>query len=149
MDTKICCRCNKEKSIDLFANKKPGKNGNAKQGYCKQCHSEYTRAHYLENKQKYKSATIGRRPMAVKACQAHVVEYLQSHPCVDCGESNIVVLEFDHRRPELKEAMISVLVSTGSSIKRLQTEIDKCDVRCANCHRIKTAEAGGWYRTKI
>lgn len=70
----------------------------------------------------------------------HVSEYLKSHPCIVCGEQDIVVLEFDHRDPAQKECNIAEAVNHRCfSLKRLVQEMEKCDVLCANCHRRKTA----------
>ena len=66
-----------------------------------------------------------------------VLEYLKRHPCVDCGESDPVVLEFDHVRGE-KKAGISKMLTNKVPLKTLLAEIAKCEVRCANCHRRKT-----------
>lgn len=57
-------------------------------------------------------------------------DYLLTHPCVDCGERDPVVLEFDHRDPSIKEGRVSDM-----SKQKVGAEIEKCDVRCANCHR--------------
>lgn len=73
---------------------------------------------------------------------ARLWEYLESHPCVDCGESDPVVLEFDHVRGE-KTRPVSILVKW--SWGRVVEEIEKCAVRCANCHRRVTASRAGWY----
>ena len=73
-----------------------------------------------------------------------VLNYLDSHPCLDCGESDPVVLEFDHVRGE-KFRNISWLVLHRSSIDLIEQEIEKCDVVCANCHRRRTAERAEWY----
>jgi len=59
-----------------------------------------------------------------------VDNYLRAHPCVDCGESDIVVLQFDHRDPAEKEGAVLHM----TSIKRMESEVAKCDVRCAHCH---------------
>jgi ribosomal protein S27E len=72
----------------------------------------------------------------------YVYNYLQSHPCIDCGESDHVVLEFDHVRGE-KVKSISKMVATTYSLESLIKEIEKCEVRCANCHRRITAKRGG------
>ena len=69
---------------------------------------------------------------------------MEYHHCVDCGESDPVVLEFDHREPGVKKDNIAKLVRY-LSIEALQQEIDKCDVRCANCHRRKTAKQFNYY----
>lgn len=73
-----------------------------------------------------------------------VVEYLLTHPCVDCGEPDPVVLEFDHIDPETKTEAVCQLV-TNRSWERIKEEIDKCEVRCANCHRRKTHIQFGWW----
>ena len=75
----------------------------------------------------------------------YLISYLTSHPCTDCGETDIIVLEFDHI--ESKEIGISKAVNRGWSLKKIQNEIAKCVVRCANCHRRKTAKDFNWYKT--
>lgn len=65
-----------------------------------------------------------------------IENYLKTHSCVDCSESDYVVLEFDHVRGKKKDNISRMVY--GSSIKSLEEEISKCDVRCANCHRRKT-----------
>lgn len=57
--------------------------------------------------------------------------YLREHPCVDCGESNLCVLEFDHVRGE---KLFNVRGHTSKNLHQIEEEIKKCDVRCANCH---------------
>jgi hypothetical protein len=86
-----------------------------------------------------------RRQEVTERNQRLVLEYLADHPCVDCGESDPIVLEFDHLRD--KRANISALTRNGESWRLLE-EIAKCEVRCANCHRRITAIRGGWYRTR-
>jgi hypothetical protein len=65
---------------------------------------------------------------------------------VDCGETDPVVLEFDHVRDKLKD--IGYMVTVGFSWSAIQLEIEKCEVRCANCHRRKTARVQGIYDAK-
>ncbi len=59
------------------------------------------------------------------------------HPCVDCGESDIRVLQFDHTDPAAKITEVSQLLR-NASWPRVLMEIEKCEVRCGNCHRRKT-----------
>ena len=68
-----------------------------------------------------------------------VAAYLAEHPCVDCGESDADVLEFDHREGEDEDAEIGELVNHGAALYRLEREIGTCDVRCANHHRKRHA----------
>lgn len=76
------------------------------------------------------------------------IEYLSQHPCVDCGETDIVVLEFDHVRGEKKQA-IAELIQWGYPLEVLENEAAKCDVVCANDHRRRTCKRGKHYRTNI
>ena len=72
-----------------------------------------------------------------KRNREYVDDYLKKHPCIDCGNDNIIMLEFDHVRG-IKEHNIATMVENRSSIATIQAEIDKCEVRCANCHRLIT-----------
>lgn len=72
-----------------------------------------------------------------------VWDYLLSHPCVDCGESDPMTLEFDHRNQIEKVTEISAIIH-GGSIRLMWDEIAKCDVRCANCHRKRTWTQLNW-----
>ena len=65
--------------------------------------------------------------------------------CVDCGTSDLRVLEFDHVRGE-KVASIGQLMR-GASLQKIKAEVAKCEVRCRNCHAIVTLErmGGTWH----
>ena len=67
-------------------------------------------------------------------------EYLSTKKCIDCGEKDPIVLDFDHIKPEDKFKPVSKMLSGHWSWLSLKKEIEKCEVRCANCHRIKTWE---------
>jgi hypothetical protein len=68
-------------------------------------------------------------------------EYKLSKGCTDCGyDDNAVALDFDHRNPSLKIKSISSMLMF--SWRKIITELDKCDIRCANCHRVKTHRLG-------
>jgi hypothetical protein len=54
----------------------------------------------------------------------------------------VACLEFDHVRGE-KVDKISSIINRGWDA--LLTEIDKCEVRCANCHAVATANRAGWW----
>jgi hypothetical protein len=79
--------------------------------------------------------------------RSEVGKYLKENPCVDCGEKDIVVLDFDHVRGE-KVCAVSNMINQFYGWKTVLSEIEKCDVRCSNCHRRKHAMEKGWYRTK-
>lgn len=75
--------------------------------------------------------------------QRFVLDHLRRAPCVDCGEPDPVVLEFDH--VGAKRADVTRLAA-WSSLARLQEEIAACEVRCVNCHRLRTLSAGPAWR---
>lgn len=102
---------------------------------------EWYRQHKSEHKQRAKLL----KRAVVNANRIRVLDYLRKHPCVDCGESDIIVLEFDHVRGT-KSGSISDMIKDGVSWKRISEEISKCEVRCANDHIRKTSKANGSYR---
>jgi hypothetical protein len=71
---------------------------------------------------------------ATKITKDFISEYFKTHPCVDCGESDPIVLDFDHVRGE-KLYDVSRAVNQGYRLWKVIQEIEKCEVRCANCHR--------------
>jgi 5-methylcytosine-specific restriction endonuclease McrA len=75
-----------------------------------------------------------------------IVDYLSVHGCTDCGERDLVVLEFDHVGP--KRSHVAVMVTKGASPKALAREVANCEVVCANCHRRRTARRSGWRRAE-
>jgi hypothetical protein len=78
--------------------------------------------------------------------QQWVLDYLKLNPCVDCGEADPVVLEFDHKEGLSKDRTVAKMVRDGVSLAKLIAEVKKCVVRCANCHRRKTVKERGWFR---
>ncbi len=74
-------------------------------------------------------------------------DFLCTKSCVDCGEKDPIVLEFDHRNSAEKFKIIGKMLSGHYSWESVFKEINKCDIRCANCHRRKTyKEQGSWGR---
>ena len=71
--------------------------------------------------------------------------YLLSHPCVDCGEHDPDVLEFDHLG-EKAQAVSPLKMSASPGL--ILTEIQKCEVRCVNCHMRRTAAQFGWRKAR-
>ena len=138
-----CSRCRTYRPISDFAFS--DMQGQKRQYYCRSCQSAYRREHYLANKADYVRRAVaqinGRRVMN----RIEILRYLSAHPCVDCGEADLVVLEFDHLDPKDKIKPVGRLAMTKrwATVRR---EIDKCEVRCVNCHRRRTAVQFGWRR---
>jgi hypothetical protein len=76
----------------------------------------------------------------------YLIEYFRTHPCVDCGEADAVVLEFDHLRDKSFDVAQSLPYRSWQSIL---DEIAKCEVVCANCHRRRTARRRGSLRAVL
>src|SRR5208337_1681462 len=95
----------------------------------------YSRWHYRQNKSVYKRRAREKTIETRGNVRGFISSFLSCHPCVDCGELDPVVLEFDHRPETTKQFEISEAVRRTLSIATVMREIEKCDVRCANCHR--------------
>jgi hypothetical protein len=75
-----------------------------------------------------------------------IADYLREHPCVDCGEKDIVVLQFDHVRGKRKNDVTGM---STLSLKNILLEIAKCEVVCANCHTRRTAKRANTIRWRL
>ena len=140
---RLCSRCRVAKPLTDFPIK------NATKGwyrsYCRPCCSAYGKEHYRKNRAAYLGRTRTRNALDRPRNRRLVADHLATHPCVDCREADPVVLEFDHRDPSSKIEDVGRLIHTGTT-PDLAAEIDKCDVRCGNCHRRKTLIQFGSYR---
>tara|TARA_R100001463_G_scaffold50674_4_gene101148 strand:- start:723 stop:1088 length:366 start_codon:yes stop_codon:yes gene_type:complete len=96
-----------------------------------------SKRHYEANKEKIIKRSRKRNIRQRDKNRIYVENIKKQSGCVDCGESNHLVLDFDHIEDN-KYKCISNMVFESYSIKSIQKEIDKCEVRCSNCHRIIT-----------
>lgn len=94
-------------------------------------------AYYLKNRLLYRD----RQRVWQATYNAFVRAYKEKHPCTDCGESDPIVLDFDHRPDE--EKLFNIGDARNYKLSRIAVEIEKCDVRCANYHRRETARRRG------
>lgn len=116
METKICTKCKRELPIDSFPFRDKSKG--TRRANCKECHSQYMKNKYQENKQKLQSVKSEMK-------------------CAKCGEDRGYVLDFHHIDPTIKKYTISHMVAQHYNFEAQETqeEIEKCIVLCANCHR--------------
>jgi hypothetical protein len=80
---------------------------------CKSRLREYSRERYRRNKAKYATADWGRKRCNRKDLNREINEYLRAHPCVDCGESDPLVLDFDHRDAAQKLETVAFFRAKG------------------------------------
>lgn len=136
-----CSRCGAVKSTDEFPMK--NKATGLRRVWCRDCCRAYGREHYKRNRETYLRKCWRRRQTERPRVKALIDAYLREHPCVDCGCSDITVLEFDHRDSAEKDLAVGEL-ARYHAWPRVLHEIEKCDVRCANCHRRRTAQQMRW-----
>jgi hypothetical protein len=115
------------------------------QTYCVDCAKERSKARYKGFSEEEKRQIKDAAKEKTRRNKQFLWDYLKQNPCVDCGETDPVVLDFDHTTGN-KLGSLANLANQGSSIESLQEEISKCQVRCAHCHRRKTAKELGWYK---
>lgn len=134
-----CTRCKKEKSLEdfRFRNKTKG----TRQSWCKECMSKWEKNIWKTSKQR-RSSNAKKAALRRKRNVDFVIDYLKDKKCLDCGEDDIVVLEFDHISD--KKFEISYATRATYSLEKIKQEIDKCDIVCANCHKRRTAKQFNW-----
>lgn len=145
-DVRSCSTCGRQQPITEFALKNPRRG--TRNTKCKSCQRRYSKEHYLLHRDTYLAKARRQRVTGRDRFAAVLLDYFSEHPCIDCGAAEPVILEFDHRDGEAKIATINALMRS-LNWAGLLTEIPKCDVRCANCHRRRTARQFGWSRLRL
>jgi hypothetical protein len=138
MKFKRCSHCKHKLSIRKFnkdIHRKDGLNN-----ICRDCRANYKKKIYPQSKKQLMDKRKERKRMRY----LFLFQYLNKHPCVDCGETDPVVLDFDHVRGD-KIAELSKMAHGLRPMTMIEQEIEKCEVRCSNCHRRKTAVEQRWY----
>ena len=117
---------------------------------CKDCYSEhrkaYYKSHYLKYGEMYRERAKIRRARIKRELQQKMMRYLADKSCLQCGENDTCVLDFDHINPQEKSFSIARATTNGLEWDKILTEISKCQILCANCHRKRTAMSNGWYK---
>lgn len=133
---KQCCICKENHSLECFAKNKAKKDG--LQSQCKNCQKVYRKKHYEDNRQYY----IDKAKVWSTNQKIIFYNWLQQQQCIDCGNDNFKVLEFDHMQDKSFNISKKIASLTFDAIMK---EVQKCEVVCANCHRIRTAERDNYY----
>ncbi len=138
---KTCSQCKVEKELSEFNPHKKRKDG--LQTQCRECGRAKSREAYHKNKEVHIKRVKKNSDKYKRENSILVFNYYKTHPCVDCGEVDPVVLEFDHQGD--KRENIAIMVNSRCSKETILAEIGKCVVRCVNCHRRKSAiESRSW-----
>jgi len=106
---------------------------------CANCHRERTHVRALERRAARIVAGLPPHTESrLRREQTELIQRLRHVPCVDCHELHpFYAMDFDHRTPIHKTSEVPRLLGRVST-PRLLDEIAKCDIVCANCHRIRT-----------
>lgn len=141
MQRATCIKCNVIKNWpDDFA-KRYDKSKSPVRKTCKACwNAANRRRNEIKPRRKWNKESNKRsRDKYCDTVYPYLVEYKRAHPCVDCGENDPLVLDFDHIDPTEKSVSISTAIARYYKLDAIKQEIEKCEIRCANCHRRKTA----------
>jgi hypothetical protein len=139
--TKLCPSCKVQKDVTEFGVNNARLDG--LQSQCRACKKLTQDNWYRKNRVEHQARVKRRRFDHRDRVVSQLLEYFRTHSCVDCGEPDPLVLEFDHVRGQ-KKCAIQDMVNRGYRWQTISQEIDKCEVRCANCHRRKTAKEFGY-----
>lgn len=126
---KRCSKCQTKKKLKEFSSCCANKDGF--QYYCKACNKKYMEPYVKKNK-KHFSRLAKKKHKEVYA----KIAGLKNKPCIDCRKRfPPCVMDFDHVRGKKKFQLSQSISKAWSNIMK---EISKCDLVCANCHRIRT-----------
>lgn len=130
-EAKHCPRCLLDKPLDAFAWRVKSKG--TRNSACKECQKEISQKHYRDKKQDY----FDRNAKRQAEINRFVNEYKEASGCVDCKRQDLphYALDMHHREPDGKTDIVSRLKLFG--LKKVKIELEKCDVVCATCHRLR------------
>jgi hypothetical protein len=113
METKICTSCGIKKNVSEFSFR--NKSLSTRRGSCKVCHANIQKRIYHNKK-------------------SSINELKKSLSCAKCRDTRAYVLDFHHIDKNEKDGTVARMAA-NASWDRLEKEIAKCIILCANCHR--------------
>lgn len=129
--TKCCPKCQKDLPTSKFHQNKAKKDGLAHT--CKDCFRSYSKRYYEE----HKAETFARNQRTRRRQKLKLLELKAQSPCTDCGNKfHPFIMEFDHTDPSNK--LFPVGRAGGRSGTQISKEMEKCELVCANCHKMRT-----------
>ena len=138
---KECSKCGLRRRLSSFYQRKRGPRAGEYYEKCKKCMKVRGRSYYHLNRDRQLKLVYIRRKRYVEERRAYIYK-LKNKPCVDCGKIYPPwVMDFDHKEGTLKLSSIAG-ISSGRlwSFDKIDEEIAKCELVCANCHRQRTHE---------
>ncbi len=143
---KTCPRCGVSKEHSEFHKRSVNKSGLC--SYCKECARVYYKS-WQEQSPGRKTRHADWKAVRREDTRKTYVEYMAGRACVDCGYSDwLAALQWDHIGDN-KVAGVTALINSGNPWTKVLEEIEKCELRCCNCHAIKSAERGQWWTHRV
>lgn len=125
---KICSKCKLPKNESEFSPRKTSKDG--LHPHCKSCRRSFANAAYKNNPQKF----LDKIEETKEKLYTFVDAIKAENGCKFCPEKTPICLDFHHLNPKEKDKSIAHLIAYKNKA-RIEAEIKKCIVVCANCHR--------------
>jgi hypothetical protein len=107
-----CGRCGRWKPIAEFAWHRKAKG--QRDNYCRPCRAAYKQEHYAAHRQRYVANASRRKRALIAERTAFLIEFFRERPCVDCDETDPLVLEFDHIGQRTSASPWASAVTNGS-----------------------------------
>ena len=147
---RICSKCNIEKNEGEYFVK--DKTNDRLHSQCIDCYREhrktYQKEHYRKYGDVYRERARVSRARLKRHNQIELIKYMRDKACIECSENDIRVLEFDHIEPSKKSFGIAWAINNGKPWDAILSEIEKCQILCANCHKKRTAIQYGWFKAQ-
>ena len=136
----------REKSFNLCSGRAALKNRDQILAEAAKCDVVCVNCHRLRSRTRHRAWLASRTPSVSARTErqrahwrhsADLLDQLRSVPCSDCGGVfPQCAMDFDHRDPATKVRHVTRMIM--GSIERMLAEVAKCDIVCANCHRLRT-----------
>ena len=141
MITKNCRICKQNRPIEDYT--KCSRSSDQFGYECKNCRTVIFKKYYLANKTKQSKKAVDWKRKKRNEAFDYIKAIKAVTPCVDCKiQYPPYVMDFDHRDPTIKLFSIGSMAKFRATLEDVKTEIAKCDIVCANCHRMRTHNQG-------
>src|SRR2546423_1390695 len=120
MMRKICTYCGVERDAETDFSWEYKAQG-IRQSRCKYCQREMSNRHYRENKLVYRQRDRIRKPQILAENARLIANYLSTHPCIDCGQKDLRLLEFDHVKDKKSYEVCDLFVG-GYNWQKIEAE---------------------------
>jgi hypothetical protein len=116
------------------------------QYYCRDCQHQTDRQHYVTHTERVRQTNKVSNIRLRDKAREYQYNILKSAKCADCGANDPTVLTFDHVKGE-KKFNIAYMVTKGMALERIQSEIEKTEIVCFNCHMKREQKRRGHFRS--